>query len=73
MLLTSGLLFIAMRDIWGWRLLKSGVIAGAFICIDSAFFLASMFGLMERKSMHVSDFFLLPKDRVILIGRQAAI
>lgn len=42
MLLTSGLLFIAMRDIWGWGLLKSGAIAGAFICVDAAFFLANL-------------------------------
>ncbi|HWW03661.1 KUP/HAK/KT family potassium transporter [Collimonas sp.] len=42
MLLTSGLLFIAMREIWGWGLFRSGVVAGAFICVDTAFFLANL-------------------------------
>ena len=37
MLMTSALLFIAMRDIWGWGLLGSGAVAGAFLCIDSGF------------------------------------
>ena len=38
MILTSGLLFIAMRDIWGWSLLTSVAVAGVFFCIDAAFF-----------------------------------
>ncbi len=41
MLMTSGLLFIAMREIWNWSLLAAGAVAGAFICIDAAFFLAN--------------------------------
>jgi KUP system potassium uptake protein len=28
---------------------------------------------MERNSVHVSDFFSLPQDRVVEIGRQVAI
>ncbi|AIY42157.1 Kup system potassium uptake protein [Collimonas arenae] len=42
MLLTSGLLFIAMREVWGWGIVKSGVVAGAFVCIDASFFLANL-------------------------------
>ena len=41
MLMTSGLLFIAMREIWNWSLAAAGVVAGAFICIDAAFLLAN--------------------------------
>jgi len=42
MLMTSALLFIAMREIWGWGLLASGVAAGAFLCVDASFFLANL-------------------------------
>src|ERR1700720_660069 len=42
MILTSGLLFIAMRDIWGWGLLTSAAVAGVFFCIDAGFFSANL-------------------------------
>jgi KUP system potassium uptake protein len=42
MILTSGLLFMAMRDIWGWSLLASAAVAGVFFCIDAGFFLANV-------------------------------
>jgi KUP system potassium uptake protein len=42
MLATSALLFIAMRQVWGWSLMRAGAIAGAFIVIDSAFFLSNL-------------------------------
>src|ERR1700751_1239776 len=42
MMLTSGLLFIAMRDVWGWSLLTSAVVAGVFLCIDACFLLANL-------------------------------
>ena len=42
MLMTSVLLFIAMREVWGWSLLASGAIAGAFLCVDASFFLANL-------------------------------
>ena len=42
MLLTSGLLFMAMREIWGWGLLRSAAVAGAFVLIDVSFFLAKV-------------------------------
>jgi KUP system potassium uptake protein len=42
MMLTSGLLFIAMREVWGWSLLASAAVAGVFLCIDACFFLANL-------------------------------
>ncbi len=42
MLMTSALLFIAMREVWGWGLVVSGSIAGAFLCVDASFFLANL-------------------------------
>jgi KUP system potassium uptake protein len=41
MLMTSVLLFIAMREVWGWSLLASGAIAGAFLCVGLSLWLAS--------------------------------
>jgi KUP system potassium uptake protein len=38
MLMTSALLLIAMREIWGWSLLASIGVAGGFLIIDAAFF-----------------------------------
>jgi KUP system potassium uptake protein len=42
MLMTSALLFIAMREIWGWGLLASGAVAGIFLCVDTSFFVANL-------------------------------
>jgi KUP system potassium uptake protein len=42
MLATSALLFIAMRRIWGWGLMRAGAVAGAFMVIDLAFFLSNL-------------------------------
>jgi KUP system potassium uptake protein len=42
MLMTSALLFIAMREIWGWSLWAAGSVAAFFLVIDSAFFLANL-------------------------------
>jgi KUP system potassium uptake protein len=42
MLMTSALLFIAMREIWGWSILAAGSVAACFLIIDSAFFLANL-------------------------------
>jgi KUP system potassium uptake protein len=42
MLMTSALLFIAMREIWGWSLAAAGAIAGAFVIIDASFFAANV-------------------------------
>jgi len=42
MLLTSALLFLAMREIWRWSLAASAVVAGAFLVVDGSFFLANL-------------------------------
>ncbi len=47
MLMTSALLFIAMREIWGWSLLAAGSVAAFFLVIDSAFFLANLTKIAE--------------------------
>ncbi len=47
MLMTSALLFIAMREIWQWSLLVAGTVATCFLVIDSAFFLANLTKVAE--------------------------
>ena len=42
MLATSGLLFIAMREIWRWSFIRAGTIAGLFMMVDAAFFTANL-------------------------------
>jgi len=42
MLMTSGLLFIAMREVWHWSLPAAGAVAGAFVAVDSAFAAANL-------------------------------
>ena len=42
MLMTSALLFIAMREIWGWSVFAAGAVAGAFFLVDAAFFAANL-------------------------------
>ena len=41
MLMTSVLLFIAMREIWGWSLPAAGTAAGLFMLVDAGFFAAN--------------------------------
>jgi len=41
MLMTSFLLFIAMREIWRWRLATSAALAGLFVFVDAGFFAAN--------------------------------
>jgi len=47
MLMTSVLLFMAMRDIWHWGALSSALVAGAFFCVDAAFFAANSMKVLE--------------------------
>ncbi len=47
MLMTSALLFIAMREIWGWSLIAAGSVAAFFLVIDSAFFAANLTKVAE--------------------------
>jgi KUP system potassium uptake protein len=42
MLMTSALLYVAMREIWGWGHAVSGAVAGAFLVVDGTFFLANI-------------------------------
>ncbi|MDE0855266.1 MAG: KUP/HAK/KT family potassium transporter [Nevskia sp.] len=37
MLMTSALLFMAMREIWGWNVLAAGAVAGVFTVVDGSF------------------------------------
>jgi KUP system potassium uptake protein len=47
MLMTSALLFIAMREIWNWSLFAAGGVAACFLVVDSAFFLANLTKVAE--------------------------
>src|ERR1017187_4876255 len=47
MLMTSALLFIAMREIWGWSILAAGAVASFFLVVDGAFFLANLTKIAE--------------------------
>jgi KUP system potassium uptake protein len=47
MLMTSALLFIAMREIWGWSVIAAGAVAGTFFVVDAAFFAANIMKVAE--------------------------
>jgi KUP system potassium uptake protein len=47
MFMTSALLYIAMREVWGWGLVPSAALAGALLCIDGAFFCANAVKVLE--------------------------
>jgi len=47
MLMTSALLFIAMREIWGWSLLAAGSVAAFFFIVDGTGFLANLTKIAE--------------------------
>jgi KUP system potassium uptake protein len=47
MLLTSVLLFIAMREIWGWSPIKAGAIALVFLVVDCGFFTSNLTKVLE--------------------------
>jgi KUP system potassium uptake protein len=47
MLLTSVLLFIAMREIWGWSSVKAGAVALLFLVVDFGFFTANVTKVLE--------------------------
>jgi KUP system potassium uptake protein len=47
MLMTSVLLFMAMRDIWGWSLLRSGAVALVLVCVDAGFFGANAMKVLD--------------------------
>ncbi len=47
MLMTSALLFIAMREIWHWGLRAAGAVAGAFFIVDAGFVAANFMKITE--------------------------
>jgi len=47
MLITSVLLFIAMREIWRWSLAAAGGVAAAFMIVDGSFFAANMAKVLD--------------------------
>jgi KUP system potassium uptake protein len=47
MFMTSALLYIAMREIWGWGRVPSVALAGVLLCIDGAFFCANAVKVLE--------------------------
>ncbi len=47
MLMTSVLLFIAMREVWGWPIAGAGAVAGLFLIIDGAFLAANLAKVMQ--------------------------
>jgi KUP system potassium uptake protein len=42
MLMTTVLLFIAMREVWQWGLAASAAVAGVFLLVDGAFFVSNL-------------------------------
>jgi KUP system potassium uptake protein len=47
MLMTSVLLFIAMREVWHWPVAAAGAVAAVFILVGGSFFAANMAKVME--------------------------
>ncbi len=47
MLLTSALVFVAMREVWGWSLPVSAAVAGTFLVVDLSFVAANMLKILE--------------------------
>ena len=47
MLMTSVLLFIAMREVWNWSIGPAAAVAACFILIDGSFFFANMAKVMQ--------------------------
>jgi KUP system potassium uptake protein len=47
MLMTSALLFIAMREVWKWNLPSSIAVAGVFLGVDAIFFAANSLKIRE--------------------------
>jgi KUP system potassium uptake protein len=47
MLMTTALLFIAMREIWHWSIWLAGAVAGALFVVDAAFVAANLMKIFE--------------------------
>ena len=47
MLLTTALLFHAMRDVWRWAVLPAALVCGSLLCVDLGFFAANLLKLTQ--------------------------
>ena len=47
MLLTSMLMFLAMREVWNWSLWLAAAVAGVFVIVDLSFVTANMMKVMQ--------------------------
>jgi KUP system potassium uptake protein len=47
MLITSVLLFIAMREVWRWSLVAAAAVAGGLLVVDTTFFAANLTKVLE--------------------------
>ncbi len=47
MLMTSVLLFIAMREVWNWSVAAAGALAALFMVVDAAFFSANLVKVVD--------------------------
>ncbi len=47
MLLTTALLYNAMRDVWGWRIAPAALVSGIFLVVDIGYFAANLLKLRE--------------------------
>src|ERR1700678_104370 len=47
MLLTTILLYRAMRDVWRWPPAVAAAVAGLFVCVDGSFFLANLLKIAD--------------------------
>lgn len=47
MIMTTGLLFVAMREVWRWGTLASLLVAGGFFIVDLSFLLANLSKVMQ--------------------------
>ncbi len=47
MLMTSALLYIAMREVWGWSVAAAGATAAVFVTVDAAFFSSNLLKLLD--------------------------
>ncbi|MGA9868886.1 MAG: KUP/HAK/KT family potassium transporter [Acetobacteraceae bacterium] len=47
MLLTTVLLYAAMREVWGWSALVAALVAGLFLIVDLAFFAANLLKIRD--------------------------
>ncbi len=47
MIMTSGLIYVAMREVWRWGLLVSALIVGLFFVVDLSFLTANLVKILE--------------------------